>query len=212
MAVVPIKFRCYQCNQLLGVARSKAGTVVNCPKCSAGLIVPDLTEPGEPAPNPDPSQEASSGAESNEPQLTSAPGLEDLLAEIRIEDIRVEPGVATEPLPSAATVEAPATVPNVGETPAPAASSDRVEESASVIMIATPDPAPAVAPTDVVVPPIKFDQRRAVVERDRGPGPRPRDVNLPRSVVLAWSLFVLIALALAFAAGLLAGHFLWKVH
>jgi DNA-directed RNA polymerase subunit RPC12/RpoP len=211
MAVVPIKFRCYQCNQLLGVARSKAGTVVNCPKCSAGLIVPDLTEPSEPGPNPEPPQELSSGPERQEPQPTGAPGLEDLLAEIRVEDIRVEPGVATEPVPAAARVEAPAPVPNAHETPAPAASSDRVEEP-SVIMLPTPDPAPAVAPANVVVPPINFDQRRAVVERDRGPGPRPRDVNLPRSVVLAWSLFVLIALALAFAAGLLAGHFLWKVH
>jgi hypothetical protein len=41
---------------------------------------------------------------------------------------------------------------------------------------------------------------------------RARDVVLPRSVVLAWSLFVLLALALAFGAGLLAGHYIWWVY
>ena len=32
-----------------------------------------------------------------------------------------------------------------------------------------------------------------------------------RSVVATWSLFVLLAQALAFLAGLLAGHFIWRV-
>ena len=38
---MPIKFRCYQCSQLLGVSRSRSGKTVNCPKCGAGLVVPD---------------------------------------------------------------------------------------------------------------------------------------------------------------------------
>ena len=41
MAGPKIKFRCYQCNQLLGVAHSKAGKVVACPKCATELVVPD---------------------------------------------------------------------------------------------------------------------------------------------------------------------------
>ena len=41
---------------------------------------------------------------------------------------------------------------------------------------------------------------------------RVRDVVLPASVVLAWSLFVLAGIAMAFVAGLLMGHFLWKTH
>jgi hypothetical protein len=215
MAGVPIKFRCYQCNQLLGVARSKAGTVVNCPKCAVGLIVP---EPAEPAAANDsgttqpPVPEVSNSDAPAGPQRPGTLGLDELLSEIRVEDIRVEPGVALAQPPVAASPEEPAAVPEVREAPAPASTAYAVEEPASVIMIATPEPAPAIAPADVVVPPIKLDQRRTVVERDRGPGPRPRDVNLPRSVVLAWSLFALLALALAFAAGLLAGHFVWKVH
>jgi hypothetical protein len=37
-------------------------------------------------------------------------------------------------------------------------------------------------------------------------------VILPASVVLAWSLFVLLGIALSFIAGLMVGHFLWKPH
>jgi len=40
--------------------------------------------------------------------------------------------------------------------------------------------------------------------------PRARDVVMPRTVMIAWSLFVLLALALAFLSGLLTGHFLWR--
>ena len=39
---------------------------------------------------------------------------------------------------------------------------------------------------------------------------RVSEVVLPASVVLAWSLFVLAGIALAFVAGLMMGHFLWK--
>jgi DNA-directed RNA polymerase subunit RPC12/RpoP len=41
---------------------------------------------------------------------------------------------------------------------------------------------------------------------------RVSEVVLPASVVLSWSLFALIGIALSFVAGLLMGHFLWKVH
>ncbi|MFL5339542.1 MAG: hypothetical protein ACJ8F7_05175 [Gemmataceae bacterium] len=37
---MPIKFRCVYCEQLLGIARRKAGTVVKCPNCAGQLIVP----------------------------------------------------------------------------------------------------------------------------------------------------------------------------
>ena len=38
-----IKFRCNQCNQLLGISHRKAGAVVNCPTCGTAVRVP--TEP-----------------------------------------------------------------------------------------------------------------------------------------------------------------------
>ena len=37
---MPVRFRCAYCNQLLGIARRKAGTVVRCPTCSGQVIVP----------------------------------------------------------------------------------------------------------------------------------------------------------------------------
>jgi hypothetical protein len=68
---MPIRFRCVYCNQLLGISRRKAGTIVRCTSCEGQLIVPDpnegATEPApkgpevqptavrqdQPAPNPD---------------------------------------------------------------------------------------------------------------------------------------------------------------
>lgn len=37
---MPIRFRCYYCNQLMGISRRKAGTVVKCPKCKGEIQVP----------------------------------------------------------------------------------------------------------------------------------------------------------------------------
>ena len=45
---MPIRFRCVYCDKLLGIARRKAGSVVNCPQCNQPLIVP--TPEAEPEP------------------------------------------------------------------------------------------------------------------------------------------------------------------
>lgn len=37
---MPIRFRCAYCNQLMGIAHRKAGTVVHCPKCKGQIVVP----------------------------------------------------------------------------------------------------------------------------------------------------------------------------
>src|SRR3989442_539253 len=50
---MPIRFRCAYCNQLMGIARRKAGTVVRCPKCAGQVIVPD-PGPGSPEPGKQP--------------------------------------------------------------------------------------------------------------------------------------------------------------
>jgi hypothetical protein len=51
---VPIRFRCAYCNQLMGISRRKAGTVVRCPTCSGQVVVPnpDNDSPAPPAPGP----------------------------------------------------------------------------------------------------------------------------------------------------------------
>jgi hypothetical protein len=42
---MPIRFRCVYCNQLLGISRRKAGTIVRCTSCEGQLIVPDPSDP-----------------------------------------------------------------------------------------------------------------------------------------------------------------------
>ncbi len=39
---MPIKFHCQHCDQLLGISRSRAGAVVDCPQCGRSLRVPEL--------------------------------------------------------------------------------------------------------------------------------------------------------------------------
>src|SRR5439155_23800862 len=58
---MPIRFRCVYCNQLLGISRRKAGTIVRCTTCEGQLIVPDPSDAAvaaagqnESAPNPQP--------------------------------------------------------------------------------------------------------------------------------------------------------------
>src|ERR671936_272529 len=61
---MPIRFRCAYCNQLLGIARRKAGQVVRCPTCAGQVVVPTPEEAnveaanveagGPPAPAPPP--------------------------------------------------------------------------------------------------------------------------------------------------------------
>jgi phage FluMu protein Com len=214
MAVVPIKFRCYRCNQLLGVARSKAGGVVACPKCSAELVVPQPSESstGAGGESVDDPVEAAGGTAGPSPNaagksdVEANPLLE--LLNIRPEDIRVEPGSHWEP---ALVREAiPAAAPPRAE-PAPEA----VEPPRPAPPLPPPQPVQsygAPLPVESIVPPIRIDAPGPSTISPRALPARARDLVLPRTVVTAWSLFVLLALTFAFLAGLLAGHFVWKVH
>jgi protein TonB len=51
---MPIRFRCAYCNQLMGIARRKAGTVVSCPTCHGQVVVPMPESPLIPVPAPSP--------------------------------------------------------------------------------------------------------------------------------------------------------------
>ena len=64
---MPIRFRCVYCDKLLGIARRKAGAVVNCPQCQQPLIVP----------TPEPEAEATASGEPN--KLFERDDLEDML-------------------------------------------------------------------------------------------------------------------------------------
>jgi hypothetical protein len=43
---MPIRFRCCFCNQLLGIAHRKAGTVIDCPTCRGKVWVPQANGAG----------------------------------------------------------------------------------------------------------------------------------------------------------------------
>jgi hypothetical protein len=49
---MPIKFRCPHCQQFLGISRSKAGAVTDCPTCGRTIRVPDLDGKISPLPKP----------------------------------------------------------------------------------------------------------------------------------------------------------------
>jgi hypothetical protein len=238
MAVERLKIRCYQCNQLLAVSPTKAGTVVACPKCKADLLIPHPESPAKGdgdaddrglGANPSSSVNSSSpAAGSPSSQGESSPFLAEIaaiippeLAALRPEDLRVEaeffetltneppvsPTPRTDPFQFPASFspetlprvpEAPAS-PNLGFAPAPTA----------------PTPGPIVAPpplpesrVDVVVPPIELDT--SPILPPAAESRRIREVTLPATVVLAWSVFVLASVAMSFIAGLMIGHFLWR--
>lgn len=208
----PVKFRCYRCNQLLGVSRQKVGEVVACPRCLAELVVPDPDE-GDPVPaveeTPGTGGPAVSVPTPADPPPPSTPHevfdseLPPELLNLRPEDIGVEPGVSRTPgtnlpqAPRAATVVTP--VPAVA--PQPAAEVPAVAET----------PVPPNGET-VSIPPITLDGPSRKSLRESPVSVRSRDLVLPRSVVASWSLFVLLSLGLAFVAGLLAGHYVWRLH
>lgn len=51
---MPIRFRCQHCNQLLGIARRKAGCEVECPRCKKSITVP--TDDGAEGPQRPPAE------------------------------------------------------------------------------------------------------------------------------------------------------------
>ena len=50
---MPIKFRCPHCEQFLGISRSKAGAVTDCPMCGRTIRVPQLDGKTAPLPSPE---------------------------------------------------------------------------------------------------------------------------------------------------------------
>lgn len=115
------------------------------------------------------------------------------------------PAAVAVPAPSAPQ-EVPAIFTAISSAPA----SPAPVEAPPPLPIPAPATSPApVAEATVVIPPIRFEPE--AIRRPEADEPRAiREVVLPASVVLAWSLFVLSAIPMAFLAGLFIGHFLWK--
>jgi hypothetical protein len=226
-----LRFRCYQCNQLLGAPPKKAGSVISCPRCKAELMVPapeELTASPDTATtsrNPAATGGALEGAGAASPEAQPrtlpsfmeeiAAAIPDDLASLRPEDIRVEAEfvdlVVTTPPP----VPPPVEPPPAPEPALPAESSPPAETSASsTIALVNPTPAAGPGPPGqeqalgAVLPQINIETSSIL--------PRAQEIRavhevvLQPATVLAWSLLVLLSLPMAFLAGLLIGHFIWK--
>jgi hypothetical protein len=135
---MPIRFRCVYCNQLLGISRRKAGTIVRCTTCEGQLIVPDPSDPateaaGPPgdAPAPPSSAEQVPHTEAASPPQAAGGGVfEDSGFDAFLEPLSAGnggPAVASPPAPSAkrsgassgrATAPAPTVIPAPNADPA----------------------------------------------------------------------------------------------
>ncbi len=189
--VALFKFRCYQCEKLLGAPPSKLGAVVSCPRCGVELIVP---RPDDAEPPPE------------EPE-GDAFRLEDL-------GLRLEPEPQSPPTsnPSApdpiAFLERASDPEPDSEAEAEAEDEDEADSESSQAEPEIPPGLPE--PPDPLGSPLVPGIRRRGTSPLTEPAARRRDVILPRTAAVAWSLFALLAMAFAFGAGLLAGHFLWR--
>jgi phage FluMu protein Com len=243
LAVERLKFRCYQCNQLLASWPSKAGSIVSCPRCKADLVVPAADSTAAADPEASTVGKASGRARSTlTPPINTVPaGLDEMAAAmpadligLRPEDLRVEaeffqsltrvpeppqepepaPWVAPAPAASFPRVEtgfpaAPASIPPAIETEAPVfPSTARRSDFPSAFPLVTPN-APLLPPASPVVPPIEIEPT-SLLPSNREFHP-VREVVLPASAVLAWSLFGLIGIATSFIAGLMVGHYFWRM-
>ncbi len=186
------KFRCYQCQKLIGAPPSRFGKVVKCPKCGVDLIVPSPDDEPTPEPEPDP----------------DAFRPEDL--GLHLEPEPISRPIVNAPPPPAPVGPDPVAFLNrlevVGESPDPEAPVEHPEGSEGQ------EPAPdesSVLP-DPGVEPLVPRKRGRTASQVAGPTPRARDVVLPRTAAVAWALFALLGLAFAFLAGLLLGQRLGK--
>ena len=186
------KFRCYQCQKLIGAPPSRFGKVVKCPRCGAELIVPWPDDQGPPTEEPD----------------ADAFRLEDL--GLRLDPEPLKPPSAPSPPPLEPVGPDPiAFLEQVGEAGEPPEPEAR-ESPPPIPGEPSGDPG---GPADLPQP-----REEPLVPRKRGrrasaslePSARARDVVLPRTAAVAWALFALLALAFAFTSGLFVGHTLWK--
>ncbi len=155
------------------------------------------------------------------------------LIDLRPEDLRVEAeffqSLTREPARPATTDPVPWPVPETREpytgwegpvapsappdTPEPPRAAATIESPPAVPETVEVAPRPPEAPSpaaeaQTVVPEIEIEPPTILPpSHDLG---RIREVVLPASVVLAWSLFVLLGITASFVAGLLMGHFLWR--
>ncbi len=103
---MPIRFRCVYCDKLLGIARRKAGAVVDCPQCHQPLIVP--------TPEPEPEATAAVGSGARSSRLFERDDFEALLD--GSPDQTYRPPEDSDPPRRTRTKEGPPPVPPISKT------------------------------------------------------------------------------------------------
>jgi phage FluMu protein Com len=165
---MPIRFRCAYCNQLMGIARRKAGTVVSCPNCSGQVVVPteDAVDPIADTTGP-----TASPRDASQP-LFERGDFDDLF---RSGKGAAPPPMAPPPPTSAGLMPAPPPAP---KPTAPAPAMQQPMMAPPRLDLSTPAPAPPVS-----------------------------GYVISSSMATLLTVALIVALALAFTAGLLVGRF-----
>ncbi len=175
---MPIRFQCDQCGQHLSIARRKAGTQVDCPRCGLNQKVPGEPLAVEPI-SAEPTAAEAIGAESNE----------------RIEEVAVEEGQseiesgAAEPLP---TSQGEPSEPQPPPFPKNIDLSDTID-------LTLPWKLPPIAGAPSPSPPPVTRQGDGQPSETASPIPIPW-------AIYAQALFLLIVAGGAFLAGYYLGH------
>jgi hypothetical protein len=187
------KFRCYQCQKLIGAPPSRFGSVVKCPRCGVELIVPspDNFEPPPPEqPDPDAFRPEDFGI-TLDTELAPKPKVSPPSS---LEPVGPDPIAFLTHIAETGEVPEPEPKPELSPEPGETSKQDQDEPN-----LPEPEVEPLVAR--------KTSQRRSSLI---DPAVRARDVVLPRTAAVAWALFAILALGFAFTAGLFVGHTLWK--
>ncbi len=175
---MPIRFRCAYCNQLLGIARRKAGTVVRCPTCAGQVVVP-ASDAADAADDPGPA---------GDQPVFERSDFDDLFNNPKPATEAGDPPTAGAPAPRKQTTGAAA------GTAAPPAGAPVPDEAWGTH-----------ADPDVEVEPLGIPSggAPAIPSLQGAPG-----IVLSPTKATILTVVVVIGLAVAFAAGLLVGRFL----
>lgn len=187
LRIMPIRFRCVYCDQLLGIARRKAGTVVKCPNCAGQLIVPPEHAGDENAASLTAKEAGGSSRKSTPvkaaPAVSDAGGESGLLFERSDFDDLLRPAIERHK-----TVQPPLQV------------KAKADEEAPIDLAEDPEPfaPPAVAPAPVIT---------------TAPArPKPSGVLLTPVRIILLCVVLLLGLAFSFGGGILVGMLLGKEH
>lgn len=177
---MPIRFRCAYCNQLMGIARRKAGTVVRCPNCAGEIVVPNIVPDEEEEPSP----------KTGKPKLFE-----------RSDFDRVFDEATGIPKPGVKVV-----VPGTTNAPAPPGPVKKEPPEPEQIKGPPREHAKAPPPEQVKGPP-PSDKKPIPTAEPAATAVR-KGIVLSPSLATGLAVGVVLALALAFALGLWLGFFL----